>query len=299
MNQTLDDRPARPRRATPRPVHSTATRIAGTEAAAHLWGDAPSGFVSDRVYTSSDTLHVLEYTLRPGGRFVHSATNPTVFAADVLYIVLEGTLWIADPEHGEVRRVPAGTSVLFHRDTWHHAFNPGTEPVRVLEYFAPPPSRGTASTYARRQPLLETTTYHDTRWARRWPAAAAEREAVSKLHVIGEDDYLWTVVDDHAQHVEGIAVDTEHLTVRHGQIGPGHVSEELTVDDESLLFVTSGVVHAQLPDAPESERAWWRLEPRDALFLPAGTTYRLVELDGSTARYWLGGARPVPQGWEP
>lgn len=297
MNHALDETPTRPRRATPRPVHAAATRITGDQAAAHLWGDAPSGYVSDRVYTSSDTLHVLEYTLRPGGRFVHSATNPTVFAADVLYAVLEGTLWLADPENGEVRQVHAGQAALFHRDTWHHAFNPGTHPVRVLEYFAPPPSRGTASTYAHRQPLLETTTYQDTRWARRWPAAAAEREAISKLHVVDDTTYLWTVVDTHAQHVEGVAVDTEHLTVRHGRVGPGHASDERAVDDESLLFVTAGVLHAHLPDAPEGDRAWWRLEPRDALFLPAGTTYQLVELDGVTAQYWLGGARPVPDGW--
>ena len=117
--------------------------------------------MTDRVYVSSSALHVLEFGLEPGGAFRHSATNKTVFAADVMYCVLEGELVLADPQHGEVRVVRAGDQVLFRRDTWHHGFNPSPEPLRVLEFFAPPPSMGTASQYARHQAMLEQVHYRD------------------------------------------------------------------------------------------------------------------------------------------
>src|SRR5690625_4265186 len=290
---------SRPRRATPRPTFPTAAVIRSNEAASHLWGDPASGFVSDRVYVSSDVLHVLRYELGPGRRFVHSPTNATVSAADVTYIVLEGTLWAADPEHGEVRPVRAGETLVFRRDTWHHVFNPGPEPVRVLEFFAPPPSRGTASTYAKQQPMLSEVHYDDLRWQGRWPEALAEREAAARLHVIGEEALRWRLLDDEARHVEGVAVDTENPTVPLGRITPGYLGAERIADDESLLFLEEGSLYVLLPEAPEAQQAWYPLKPGDAVFLPAGTPYRLVDQDGVGGRYWIGNARPVPDGWTP
>ena len=61
---------------------------------------------------------------------------------------------IANPETGEVYRVETGESVFFRKDTWHHGFSYGAEPVRVLEFFAPPPSTGTSGPYARTKEYL-------------------------------------------------------------------------------------------------------------------------------------------------
>lgn len=290
---------SRPRRATPRPVYDRPTVITHERAAAHLWGDPASGFVSDQVYVSTDVLHVLQFTLPPGGRFVHSATNPTVFAADVTYIVLEGELWAADPQHGEVRRIMKDQTLFYRKGTWHHAFNPSSEPVQVLEFFAPPPSMGTASTYAKKQPMLEETTYDDTRWDRIWPASSAERAAATRLHVLDEPDFRWRLVDDCAQHAQGLLVDTDYLTVARGQVSPGHLSDELTVVDETVLYLTAGSLNVLLPDAPVGEQAWFTLAPHDAVFLTAGSTYRIADLEGKGASYWLGSGRPVPDGWQP
>jgi quercetin dioxygenase-like cupin family protein len=280
-------------------VYDAPTVVTQERAAAHLWGDPEGGFVSDKVYVSTDVLHVLEYTLPPGGRFVHSSTNPTVFAADVTYTVLEGTLWVADPEHGEVQRVETGETLFYRRDTWHHGFNPSRSPVRVLEFFAPPPSRGTASTYAKQQPMLTETRYDDRRWDQGWPARRPEQAAASKLMVMGDRDFRWRLRDGFAQHVEGVAVDTEHLTVARGLLSPGYLGEELVAEDETMLFVSDGTVHVLLPDTPDGEQAWFPLRPRDAVFLPAGSTYRLVDQEGNGAAYWIGSARPAPDGWRP
>src|SRR5262245_7045469 len=150
------------RRSTPRPEFTAPTVIRRAAAAHHVWGDDEAGFVTDRVLASTMNLHALEFELPPRGEFRHSAMNPTVFAADVLYFVLQGELLLANPRTDEIVRVPAGAGRLFQRDTWHHGFNPGDATVRVLEFFAPPPARGASSDYARRQSGPEEALYADS-----------------------------------------------------------------------------------------------------------------------------------------
>ncbi|MFE7016806.1 hypothetical protein ACFVAQ_41095 [Streptomyces sp. NPDC057651] len=285
------------RRPTPRPTYEHPTVVRQQDAVRHLWGDEDgSGHVSDRVYVSSSDLHVLQFTLPPRGRYVHSAMNPTVFAADVAYTVLEGELILIDPEYGEVRPLAAGDIGFFRRDTWTHAVNPRQEPVRVLEFFSPPPSHDTASPYARSQPLLDEVRYRDTRWSGRWPAARADREAASRIHVVREDGHLHWLPENDGGHLAGTAVDTEYLTVTRGQLTPGHRGQEHVTADETVLYVTEGTVHLHLPGF--AGPAWHRVEPHDAAYLPAGTRYQLMDFDGAGAAYWAGAGR-VPEGWRP
>ena len=69
------------RRNTPRPHFVEPQLIRRVDVAHHVWGDAEGGFVTDRVISSSDQLHVLEFELPPGGRFGQDAV---VGAADQL-----------------------------------------------------------------------------------------------------------------------------------------------------------------------------------------------------------------------
>jgi mannose-6-phosphate isomerase-like protein (cupin superfamily) len=287
------------RRATPRPSFVVPTVVRRDATAHHVWGDAESGLVTDRVYVSTDTLHVLEYELAPGGEFRHSPGNKTVFAADVAYCVLEGTLVIADPEHGEVRVVETGQQVLFRRDTWHHGFNPGTGPTRVLEFFAPPPSRGTASTYAVTRPMLEASRYRDDRWAGRWPEATAERAAVARLQLLTPAAALWGFAAEAPSHLLGTLADTEHLTVAVGRVAAGHVEDPRKLEDESMLVVTEGELWVDAKDETTSELTVACLRPGDAVFLPRGAQLRVLVRGGAPASYLLGSGRPVPDGWRP
>lgn len=285
------------RRPTPRPTYDHPTVIRHADAVRHLWGDPQgSGYVSDQVYVSSSDLHVLQFTLTPRGRYVHSEMNPTVFAADVAYVVLSGELILIDPEHGEVRPLTAGEVGFLRRDTWNHAVNPGHEPARVLEFFSPPPSRNTASPYARSKPLLGETRYRDDRWDGRWPAARAERDATARIHVARAGDLLHWLPEEDGGHLAGTAVDTEYLTVTRGRISPGHAGTVHTARDETVLYVTEGSLYLHLPSYEGP--AWHRIEPDDAAYLPRGTEYRLVDVDGKGARYWSGAGR-VPEGWQP
>jgi mannose-6-phosphate isomerase-like protein (cupin superfamily) len=263
-----------------------------------VWGDADSGYVTDRVYVSTAALHVLEFELAPGGGFRHSGSNKTVFAADVFYRVLDGTLVLADPQHGEVRIVEAGEGVLFRRDTWHHGFNPAAESVRVLEFFAPPPSKGTASSYSVNQPDLASPLYHDARWDRRWPMGTAEREAVSKLHVVGESSALWRFAHDAPSHLQGTLVDTEHLLVRTGRVAAGHVEDLHEVADETVLVVTSGQLWVDTRDDC-GDFSVACLEPGDGVFVPAGSSLRALVRSSTPATYLWGAGRLTPDDWAP
>ncbi|MQA78579.1 MAG: hypothetical protein GEV10_08880 [Streptosporangiales bacterium] len=290
--------PATGRRSTPRPTFDGPAIVRHVETAHHVWGDGDAGFVTDRVYVSSDQLHVLEFQLATGGGFRHSPTNQTVFAGDVVYAVLEGTLVIADPRHGEVERVPAGSAVLFRRDTWHHAFNPGLGTVRVLEFFSPPPSRGTASDYAKLQHPPETVHYRDGRYDGRWPFARAEREAERRLWLVDDTTALLSFAGDRASHLLGTLVDTEYLTVRSGRVEAGHVEDFRPVDDETVLVVTSGRLWVDVHRPDAGDYTVHCLAPGDAAYLPVGCLARVLVRDGDPATYLAGSGR-VPDGWRP
>jgi hypothetical protein len=252
--------------------------------------------VTDRVYLSNDQLHVLEFELPPHSEFRHSELNKTVFAADVVYSVIDGELIVADPEFGEVQVVGAGSAVFFRRDSWHHGFNPGTDVVRVLEFFSPPPSRGSASDYARRQPDLQRPTYRDDRWDGRLPAAAGERQP--RLKVIGWSDAHWSFAASAPSHLIGTWVDTEFLTVAVGRIFAGHVEDPRTVDDDSLIVVTAGELWVDLADPGGAHVECAPLRAGDAAYASRGSTVRLLNRTARQATYLLGRGH-VPDGWAP
>ena len=128
---------------SPRPDFVVPTQIPKREATRHLWGDVQAGIVADHIYTSTARIHTLVFGLAAGHSFRHSEEYRTVFGADELLHVLAGTLVLANPETGDVVRVRSGGSVFFRKDTWHHAFAHGGEPLRVLEFSRrrPPPGR--------------------------------------------------------------------------------------------------------------------------------------------------------------
>lgn len=290
--------PPRQRRSTPRPVFREPTVIRRGDTAHHVWGDPEAGVVTDRVFVSTDQLHVLEFELPPRAEFRHSGMNPTVFAADVLYFVLEGELLLANPQTGEVARVTAGTGRLFRRDTWHHGFNAADRTVRVLEFFAPPPARGTASDYARRQQPLAGSAYADRRWDRRWPEARAAQQAASGFIVADPAAGLLSFRDARPSHLRSTLVDTEYLRVVHGTVQPGHVEDFAVVDAESVLFAVDGELWADVWSEEVGYRATTVLQPGDAVFLPVGSSERVLVRSARPATY-LRGWGEVPADWTP
>ena len=279
MNETA-------RRPTPRPVFEQPTVIPASDRTRHIWGDADSGFVLDRVYLSSQMLHVLEFAMPPGGRFGHSRDNPTIFAADELLYVLDGVLLLSDPSTGETQRASAGEAVFFRRDTWHHGRAAGDQGVRVLEFFSPTPATGASSAYGRAQPYLEHTETVDRRLLGSWPMAAGRLE--HRLKPVREHDLAWATRG--ALEFAFFAA-TEHLTVLRCHLRAGAASQDEQHPGEEFVLLLSGSLAINTPAAAEANCLY--LEAGDAAVLPPGTAHSYLSAGDSEA-VWLCGIGP---GW--
>jgi mannose-6-phosphate isomerase-like protein (cupin superfamily) len=271
---------------SPRPTFDTATAIPYRSVTRHLWGDDKAGEVADWIYVSSDRIHQLVYGLPPGGSFRHSDQFRTIFAADVVYYVLSGTLAIANPATGEVQRLEPGEAAFFRRDTWHHAFNYSTQPLRVLEFFAPPPSQGTSGAYARQQPFLETASYAQDAWLERWPAAVAEEAAGRTIHPIRSSNIVWRLEGEQHPLLVGILVSTEHLTVGRIDLLPGQRSEVECHGGDEAIYVSSGTVLVR--SLGESGSGSFELGEQDGGYLPLGTPHQYYNVGNTTASLLFG-----------
>ncbi len=257
---------------SPRPRFSGPSPIPFEAAARFTWGDEVSGKVEDRIYVSSDNIHQLVFSLPPGGAFRHSENHRTIFGADEVYCVLSGTLVLANPERGEVHRVEAGEAAFFRRDTWHHGFSFGAEPLRVLEYFSPPPSKGTSQAYARTKPHLKKSLYVQDEWLDRWPDAREEAERGQTMRVLRDSEVLWRLEGSSEALLVGILVSTEHLTVGKMRLLPGGSTGPRRHGGDLGLYLLDGALDVRTTEPT----ARHRLKPNDGFYVPQGAGYELV-----------------------
>jgi quercetin dioxygenase-like cupin family protein len=246
---------------SPRPAFSSPAHIPYEDATRHLWGDGVSGEVVDWIYVSGEKIHNLVFSVPPGGGFRHSDDYRTVFGADEVLYVLEGTMILANPETGEVHRVPAGQAAFFRRNTWHHAFSDGSSHLSVLEFFAPPPAQGTSSDYARGRPRLEHVLHAQDEWIGRWPPNGTEHGRELTISVLDERDVLWRLEGDQQETLVGILASTEHLTVGKITLPPGRSSALHIHGGDESLYLLEGELHVRLPSNDSS--AWFELNARD------------------------------------
>jgi quercetin dioxygenase-like cupin family protein len=271
---------------SPRPTFDGPAKIPYSTVTRHLWGDPGAGSVADWIYVSSDLIHQLVWGVGPGGGFTHSEEFRTIFAADVIYIVLEGAMVIANPATGEVQRVAEGEAAFFRRDTWHHAWNDGPGPLRCLEFFSPPPSQGTSGSYARKQPLLDQVHYDPAPFLGRWPMARAAADAERTIWPVGERDLLWTMIG-HANPVPAaLFVSTEHLTAGRIDLLPGRATESHAHEGDEGIHVSRGILNIEILDG--SRPNWLELHPGDGAYLPAGTPHAYHNIGGDPVRFHFG-----------
>lgn len=269
--------------ASPRPTYNGPNPVPLSQAAMHLWGDPVAGEVADWIYVSNEHIHHLMFGLTAGGAFRHSDANRTIFAADEVLYVLSGTMVIANPEVGEVHRIEAGQAVFFRRDTWHHAFAFGPDPLRVVEFFSPPPASGASSAYARTKDLLPQSRYCDTRFLGTWPMQREERDAARTIVAVrSDDDLLWELLGADGDAISGLYCSTEHLTAGRVHIRPGGRTGVRRHGGDLVLHVLEGPLNVLLPDADGPDgRRWFELAPSDGFFVPGGHRYELRNITAS------------------
>lgn len=272
--------------ASPRPTFDGPTHIPYAAVTRHLWGDTVSGEVADWIYVSSDKIHQLVFGLPPGGAFRHSDEYRTIFAADEVLYVLSGVMLLANPETGEVHRVRPGEAAFFRRDTWHHAFNHSAEPLRVLELFAPPPSKGTSGAYARSKPNLTQPKYVQDQWLNQWPMARADAQREQTIHVLREADALWRLEGAQQQMLVGVWAATEHLTVGQIELLPGQHSDPHTHGGAESVYVLEGNLNIRTPN--NDGQRWFELKRRDGFYIPQGVAHQYYNMTGEPVRLLFG-----------
>lgn len=269
--------------ASPRPIYDRPTHITAATVTRHIWGDDEAHEVADWIYASTDRIHAIVFGLAPGGRFRHSPEFRTVFGADEVLTVIRGTMILTNPETGEVQPVETTASVAFGRDTWHHAFAHGTDELRVLELFAPPPSTGTSGPYARTRPYLESASYADDSVIGRWPAFESRATRPSTLRLIGPGDIHYRMSGD---ALVGLLSSTAQLTVANVSLSPGGVSSKQVRGGDEVIYGLTGMMHV---------RSWYgddtfvfELGPDEACFLPAGSVHEYRNYTSATSTAILG-----------
>ena len=268
---------------TPRLTYTTPTLIRAGEATPYRWGDEGSGFVEDEVLISSQRLHSIIFTLPPRGSFVHSPQNPTIFRADIVYVVLEGSLVLADPEHGQVVRATTGDALFFRRDTWHDGFNREPERVRVLELFSPTPASGASSAYAKTQPYLDQSRYGNDDAIGHWPELAPTLERSQRIRLVSPSERLLRLEGD---LLWGVIASTEHLHAATGELPAGGSGPARRYGGDASLHVTQGQLLASTELAGETSE--FEVQAGDTFIAPQGTTLRLRCADAQDAAFILG-----------
>jgi quercetin dioxygenase-like cupin family protein len=266
---------------SPRPTFDQPTAIKAEQATRYLWGDETSGYVADRIYASTGAIHALVFELPESGRFLHSEEYRTVFGADELLRVLEGTMVIANPETGEVLRVPEGGNVFFGKNTWHHAFAHGGTPLRVLEIFAPPPSTGASGAYARTRPYLHTSRYADDSVVGALPSTDGTRPQT--LRLLREHDVVWR---RDLNVLSGFLISTDQLTVHTLEINRGEAANVHAHGGDEILYVTGGSLWVRAWHGGEAFT--FELVPDDACFIPEGAEHEYRNLRDTTATALVG-----------
>jgi mannose-6-phosphate isomerase-like protein (cupin superfamily) len=263
---------------SPRPTYDAPTRVGRSDIKHHVWGDQQSGLVGDWVYASTGKLHVLEFGLAPGRWFKHSPSFRTVFAADEVLFVLQGAMLACNPETGEVIECLAGESLFFRKDTWHHVRAQGTEPLRVIEFFAPPPSQGTSGSYAMKQRYLETPVYRRDALLGNCIGAAA----AGTLHRLGPRDRALRL---EGEILVGLIASTEHLTVAELEVPAGATGERTAHGGDAMIVGLTGelMVRTHWNGTASS----FAIGQRDAVFVPETGHYEVLSFS-TTASALLG-----------
>lgn len=271
---------------SPRPTYDGPAHIPYEKVARHLWGDDISGEVADWIYVSSAEIHQLIFGLPVGGSFRHSDQYRTIFAADEVLYVLSGLMVLTNPQTGEVHRVESGEAVFFRRDTWHHCISYGDEPLRVLEFFAPPPAKGASGAYAQTRPNLLDPKYSQDQWLEKWPMAQSEAKRSFTMKVLRNADMLWRLEGPDQAVLTGILASTENLTVGVMDIRPGCHSEVQIHSGEESLYLLEGTLNIRLPD--HDGQRWFELKPGDGFYIPKDVPHQYYNIGDGRIRVIFG-----------
>jgi mannose-6-phosphate isomerase-like protein (cupin superfamily) len=245
------------------------------------WGDEQTGRLADWFYADDAQMNLNIVGMPPNGSALDSPANPTIFGADELFYVLEGTMVQSNPVTGEVFVVKPGEAIFFRKDTWHYQWNYSNSQLRMLEFFQPAPKNGTGGSYARSQPPMENPPKQgQDELLGNWPMARdLPREKTAWM--IHEHDILWRMEGTvrGREILVGILASTEHMTVGKMPFLAGQRSCDYVHNGEKVVFVESGNLHVEFPGT----KKWVELEPFDGVRIPSGVKHSFYNMSSDPA----------------
>jgi mannose-6-phosphate isomerase-like protein (cupin superfamily) len=257
-----------------RPTFDRPTHIPFESSRLAFWGESDvSGYASDWIYVSNDKIHQLLFQMPPGAFYRSTERSPVVYGADEVWCVLSGTLLLNNPETGEAHLVNKGQAAFFRKDTWHHGFSYGKEPVRVLEFFAPPPATGTTGAYSKSKPFLKKFKESQDEWIGKWPMSRPEAQRRYTMEVMGDSDLLWRL---EGQALVGLYASTEHLTAGKMTLLPGQKSDLHTHQGDESIYLLEGSLNVNTPKS-EGQQSFI-LKPADGFYVPKGTPHQFFNM---------------------
>ena len=242
-------------------------------------------------YVSTDKLTVGTWQLGPGGTY----DPPDLHAGDEVYYVLEGTLTEHNPVMGEFIQVRKGEALLLPEGGYHKGYNFGQGIMNVLYVIAPkiwldqePPMdfegdnmklyKGTNNANLKSYPQIQQWDIHGTTDdIGRWPVPGPQcrKEPILFYHITEEKKLVNVHGTKYPMLIKFfVSNDLCHM----GEFilpagGTGcRASEPDSHKGDCCLNIEEGPVTVFLPDTKKA----FDVEVGEAMFLPHGTTYQLI-----------------------
>lgn len=233
---------------------------------------------------TTDKIHFIMFSLRPGAYWRHSDTFKPVYGADEGYYVLQGSLTLHNPQTGEAYVVNEGEALHFRKDTWHYGYNFTTGETLVLEAFAPVPADVSPDELARAAPPLTETRHGRYELMADWPWNSAQAQEGQTMKVLRPADWLHLIRGETMPARVSLFVATDKLTMGLLSLLPGGATDPETHPGDEVVVVTEGRVNVHLPDAG----GWFELQPRDGFFLPEGVRHQYYNMSDQPAAVVFG-----------
>ena len=244
-----------------------------------LWGDETSGKVHDSRFYGGNRIMFQIFGMEPWQVFRHSDRFTTLFIVDGIYYVLSGTLFVNNPETGEVIRIQAGELGFLPRNKWNHGFAYSDEEVRVLEFLPrrTTPTQPQPFSGSQDRPTLSPPKYAQDKWIGNWPAGIDEARRESTHRLVRDSDILWRLEGENVQVLVGIMASTDQITMGKIILQPGQETDIRTHGGDEGIYVETGRVHVRFPNQLLDERGsirFFDVKQGEGIFLPEGTPHR-------------------------
>jgi oxalate decarboxylase/phosphoglucose isomerase-like protein (cupin superfamily) len=261
-----------------KPTEPTLIRLADVPYV--VWGDAESGFVSDRFYLLSEQMILVTVILPPGGRFRSSDKYRPYFDTHECLYVLQGQYTCQDPETGETHTAGQGEMIFMPERRWHYGYNFGAGDLHLLECIAPPTNQAALAHVERPSSI----TFLDKAAVADLPLGSAA--GARNLKVAARETGVDAVIGMGNPVLMRIFASTARVCFAAVRLNANSRSDILAWPFDLCYYAEDGTANLQATAAG----AYFNLEPGDVVFLPAGTQHRLFNHSGAPIDLLLGGA---------